>query len=76
MGRPVHAVARSAQVTARIRESERKELQTFAEILDISESQILREGLKDKLDQMRMDPRIRNALARRAPLEMAQVVFE
>ena len=49
---------RNSTIAARIADDERKRLQTYADILDIPESQLLREALKEKLDRLEADPRI------------------
>lgn len=68
--------ARTEQIAARVKPAERKELQDFAAILDVTESDLLRQALEEKMKELRNDPRIRTAIARMAPIEISTVVYE
>jgi len=66
---------RNTQVACRVSDFDRKRLQEFAEILDISEAQILREGLRERLNQLELDPRVARLRAQKRMPEVA-VVYE
>jgi len=62
---------RNTQVAARINDHDRKRLQEYAAVLDVSEAQIIREGLRDKLDKLEEEnPRIVSFIARRRAPEV------
>ena len=68
--------SRTEQIAARVKPAERKELQAVCVVLDITESDLLREALEEKMQELRKDPRIQTAIARLAPIEMTAVVYE
>lgn len=45
-------MAKTTQFAARVSEAEREELKRVAEVLDIPEAQIVREAVREKIDEM------------------------
>ena len=55
----VGAMARTIHVAARMNEAEREKLKQVAEVLDVPESQIIREAVRDKIEDLRQNhPRL------------------
>ena len=49
-----HMNTKSTQIAARVSEAEREELKNVAERLDIPEAQIIREAVREKLEQLQL----------------------
>lgn len=45
-------MTKNTQIAARMKEAEREELRRVAEVLDIPESQIIREAVREKLNSL------------------------